>query len=514
MRTPATDTLCGMMQRGTLVISPLPRSDPMSDYLVKLDNIRFAYQLDPVLDDFSWQWPRGQHIAIVGGNGCGKTTLAQLLTDKLRANRGQRYFGTDICANDIAHISFDQHRELMEHDRRFDDSENRDDAFDVGTRVSDAILQGRQPDAAFDALSQRLGIAHILPRGIRFISTGESRKTLLARALLARPAALIIDNPLEGLDASAQIDIRQLLDELVASATPLLLLTNSASDIPEAIDEVQVMAEGKISQRCSAAQARQLFAPQPHFSKPLPIAQGQPWPDNTPLFTLKNVDVSFRGTPVLSDINWQLLPHQHCWISGPNGAGKSTLLGLLCGDNDKAYGQHVELFGKRRGSGESIWEIKQQFGLLNTSMQLKQLKRVKAIDVIASGFFDTIGLYDEPSPAQQQLLVQWLEALELMPMRHQRFERLSFGQQRMILLARALVKSPRILLLDEPCIGLDEQQRARLLGAVDQIAAQSHIRILFVSHRADEVPSCINQQLQLVPAAGGGYTAEVSQKPL
>ncbi len=492
----------------------------MPDYLVKLDNIRFAYQLEPVLDNFNWSWPSGRHIAIVGGNGSGKTTLAQLLTDTLRANRGERRFGTGIAPRDILHVSFDQHRALMEHDRRFDDSESRDDAFDIGTRVQEAILQGRQPDPQFFTLCQRLGIDHILQRGIRFISTGESRKTLLARALYAKPKAIIIDNPLEGLDSQSQRDIRKLLDELIASPTPVLLLTKSSEDIPAGIDEVQIMENGAISAHCSLAQARQHFAPRRHFSKPLPISVSEAWPADSPLLELRSVNVSFRGTAVLHDINWRLLPRQHCWISGPNGAGKSTLLGLLCGDNDKAYGQHVELFGKRRGSGESIWDIKKQFGLLNTNMQLNQLKRVKAIDVIASGFFDSIGLYDKPTATQQQLLLRWLDALELLPLREQRFERLSFGQQRMILLARALVKSPRILILDEPCIGLDEQQRARLLGAVDQIAAQSQIQILFVSHRADEIPDCINQRLELIPCHAGGYTAVVrddlnlSQTPL
>lgn len=483
----------------------------MSDALVSLHAIRFAYQLDPVLDTLSWHWPRGHHIAILGDNGCGKTTLAQLITDTLRPNRGERHYGKGVEPGNIAHISFDQQRQLVEHDRRFDDSETRADAFDIGTRVRDAILQGQPPSEEFKELCQRLRIDHILERGIRFISTGESRKTLLARALLAKPTALIIDNPLEGLDAQAQTDIRRLLDELVASPTPVLLLTKSARDIPEGIDEVQIMSRGQIVEHCSVEQARQRFAPRPHFSRPLPLSALPPWPSTEPLFELSDVQVNFRGTAVLSDINWRFMAHHHCWISGPNGAGKSTLLGLLCGDNDKAYGQRVKLFGKARGSGESLWDIKAQFGLLNTSMQLNQLKRVKAEDVIASGFFDSIGLYDQPSPGQQQCLRQWLAALDLTAVAQQRFERLSFGQQRMILLARAMVKSPRILILDEPCIGLDEEQKARLLGALDHIAENSQTRLLFVSHRDDEIPACINQHLQLVPASAGGYTAQISE---
>ena len=483
----------------------------MSAPIVTFDVIRFAYQLDPIFDNFSWHWPAAQHIAILGGNGAGKTTLAKLMTDKLRANQGSTTYAPEFSPADIAHISFDLHRELMEHDRRFDDSETREDAFDVGTPVRNIILQGQPANHDFELLCTRLGISHILDQGIRFISTGESRKTLLARALFAKPAALILDNPFEGLDIHAQAEMRAMLDELLTSPTPLILLTKDAADIPDAIDTVYEMANGKILGQCTATQAKLASSKVHHYAKPLPIATAPSHPSDAALLELRNINENFRGKQVLSDIYWRLMPNQHCCISGPNGAGKSTLLGLLCGENDKAYGQEVYLFGKRRGSGESIWEVKAQFGLLNTSMQLNNLKRTKVIDVVASGLFDSVGLYTDYSESQRQLLVAWLDALEILPLKEQRFDRLSFGEQRMVLLARAMVKSPRILILDEPCIGLDNEQKSKLLGAVDQIAAHGQTRILFVSHRSEEVPECINQFMDLTPAAQGGYTALIRE---
>ena len=144
-------------------------------------------------------------------------------------------------------------------------------------------------------------------------------------------------------------------------------------------------------------------------------------------------------------------------------------------------------------------------------MQMNNLKRTKVIDVVASGLFDSVGLYTDYSESQRQMLVAWLDALELLPLKEQRFDRLSFGEQRMVLLARAMVKSPRILILDEPCIGLDNEQKSRLLGAVGQIAAHGQTRILFVSHRSEELPECINQFMDLVPAAQGGYTAQIRE---
>ena len=484
----------------------------MSAPIVRFEHIRFAYQLDPILDDFNWQWPQGQHIAILGGNGAGKTTLAKLITDSLRPNSGEVRYAHDIGPANIAHISFDLHRELMERDRRFDDSETREDAFDVGTTVQNIILQGQKANAEFSQLCERLGIGHILEQGIRYISTGESRKTLLARALFAKPAALILDNPFEGLDIKAQAEMHSLLAELVSSPTPLVLLTKDANDIPDAIDTVFNMAHGKILGECSAKDAKQQAKAVHHYAKPLPIADAPAHPSGAALLELRDINVNFRGKQVLSDINWTLMPHQHCCISGPNGAGKSTLLGLLCGENDKAYGQQVFLFGRHRGSAESIWEVKSQFGLLNTSMQMSNLKRTKVIDVVASGLFDSVGLYTDYSEGQRQLLIAWLDALELLPLKDQRFDRLSFGEQRMILLARAMVKSPRILILDEPCIGLDNEQKSKLLGAVDQIAAHGQTRILCVSHRREEVPDCINQFMDLIPSDKGGYTALIRER--
>lgn len=485
----------------------------MTNYYLEFRDVRFAYQLEPVLDGFNWRWPNQQQIAIVGGNGSGKSTLAKLITDQLRCNHGDIHYASHLAPNNIAHISFDLQRELIEHDRRFDDSETRDDAFDTGTAVRDVILQGREPNAAYTALCARLGIQHILDNGIRFISTGESRKALLARALLSQPAALILDNPLEGLDAQSQTEMSTLLRELVDAETPLLLLLKDPADIPDNIDSVIQLADGSIVKESSVQEAQLRKQPQYHFNKPLPIASAPPYPADQPLIAIHNAGVNFRGKQVLSNINWQLQPNQHCCISGPNGAGKSTLLGLLYGDNDKAYGQDVTLFGRRRGSGESIWDIKAQFGVLNTNMQLTHLKRCVVFDVVASGLFDSIGLHGDCSDAQRRNVSDWLDAFNLLSLQRQRFDRLSFGEQRMILLIRAMVKSPRILVLDEPCIGLDPEQKSQLLAAIDYIAECQQTRILFVSHRQDEIPSCINQFLQLRPSPDGGYSADISTRP-
>jgi molybdate transport system ATP-binding protein len=489
------------------------------DNLFELIDLTAAYQTTPVLNNINWRWQQGQQWAIIGGNSAGKTAIAHLLTDRLRPQRGQLIRHQKL-ANDraIAHISFELQRQLIDHDKRFDDSELRADAFDVGTTVRQAILQGQAQSSEFQALVTQCGIAHILDRGIRFISTGESRKTLLARALYQHPSLLIIDNPFEGLDADSQKSVRLLIEQLLQTSLPILLLLQQLEDLPSHISHIMWLQDGWIKasgERAGVlAQMQQAAIAKPALAA-LPPAQQRTYTINTkqPLLALHNVNVSYGDKKILTDINWVMQHGQHCCISGPNGAGKSTLLSLLSGDNHKAYGQDISLFGQRRGSGESVWEIKQKFGVVSTALQLNHIHRMRTAEVVASGLYDSIGLYQQCSGKDRSIALQWLKLMGLEDIARQHFKQLSFGQQRLALLARAMVKSPLMLILDEPCIGLDSEHRNKILALVDQVAARGDCHILYVSHNPEEMPDCINQQLTLTPHPDGGYTSQVSNSP-
>jgi molybdate transport system ATP-binding protein len=490
----------------------------MKDILAALDNVQFSYRLDPVLRITHWQWQPNEHWAVVGGNGAGKTTLAKLLRDELRPQRGTIALSPNIAPDrDIVYVSFDLQRELIEYDNRFDDSDLREDAFDVGTTVRHAILQGRAEDQNFQQLVDSFGIGHILHRGIRFISTGEGRKTLLARALLAQPRMLILDNPLEGLDRNMQRELGALLETLLNGNTPILLLLPLGANMPKGISHVLHLERGEVVSSGTLAQfvASAADTPTEESGVPLPppLQRSTPVaPDSAPI-SMQGISVSYHDEPVLTDVHWQLQRGQHCCISGPNGAGKSTLLSLISGDNHKAYGQPLWLFGRKRGSGESVWELKANCGIVNTPLQLNYLGRQRVLEVVASGLYDTVGLYQDCTGREKELTLNWIHAVGLDALRDHRFDQLSFGEQRMALLARAMVKSPPLLILDEPCLGLDGPHRRQFLALVDRIAQQGYTQVLYVSHEAAELPACINQWLQLVPHAQGGYTAEVRTQP-
>ena len=487
----------------------------MSTTFLDFQHYQAAYKTQPVLVDINWQWQGGEQWAIVGDNGAGKSALADAIALKLKAQRGSyRYADTFDPRHDIVQLSFEQHKKLIEHDKRFDNSNEREDAFDVGTTVADYILQGDEASEAFQALVKRCHISHILDHGIRYISTGESRKVMLAQALLHPPKLLIIDNPFEGLDASSQRELVELLEEILSTNMAVLLLLQDSNQLPNAITHIMQLQQGAVTHCGSRQQVLpQLVKQQAEVVlRELPPAAKRDFiiDPKQPLLELRHVNVSYLEEKILTDINWQLNHGQHCHISGPNGAGKSTLLSMLCGDNHKAYGQDITLFGRKRGSGESIWEIKQKFGLVNTQLQLNHVSRMRVTEVVASGLYDTVGLYDNCAGKQKEIVQQWLHYTELDHLAKSRFEQLSFGQQRLALLARAMVKSPLILILDEPCLGLDAQHRQVIIKIIDHIANSGRSHILYVSHVKDEIPDCINQQLQLAPHPNGGYTASVN----
>ncbi len=483
------------------------------DALLCLTGIGLTYRARPILHHLDWQWLPGQQWACVGPNGAGKTSLAKVLSGQELHYTGEMNTSEAVRTGGTAYVCFEQAKALVERDKKLDDSEFRADASDPGTRVRDLILGGRSASPRFEEGVARLGIAHILDRGLRYISTGEMRKALLLAAILAEPALLILDSPLDGLDAASQQEMADFIDELLASPLAILLLCRSLDDIPAGITHLLALERGNLLTAGPREETMPSPAVQMLMQPALPDLDALPRPavrpyqlDPTqPLLELHDVNVSYGDFTVLSHVHWRFERGQHCAISGPNGCGKTTLLSLVTGDNHKAYGQDITLFGRRRGSGESIWDIKQKFGLLDTNLHLNFKQRMGVLEVVVSGFFDSIGLYDDWGDSQRQIALDWLAALGLTDIAGSRFDELSFGLQRMVLLARAMVKSPAILILDEPTLGLDSHHRQLILRAIDHIAANSDTQILFVSHSAGETPACINQLLRF-EAEDHGYT--------
>jgi len=277
------------------------------------------------------------------------------------------------------------------------------------------------------------------------------------------------------------------------------------------LEHGQVLDRGPREAVLDGTAVQRLFGTGARFAAvPLPAAPDAGSPESCagPLVELEDVHAHYGEHEVLDGVSLRLDPGEHLCIAGPNGCGKSTLLALICGDNPRAYGQQVKLFGRLRGSGESIWEIKRRFGIVSNQLHLSYPARTRAFDVVASGFFDTLGLYDTCGPRQAQLVREWLAVLGLSARAGERFDALSFGEQRMMLVARAMVKNPPILILDEPCSGLDEANRRRVLDLIDRIGHESRTQMLYVSHETEEMPACITRRLEFRRGADGRYRLE------
>ncbi|UEG50384.1 ATP-binding cassette domain-containing protein [Ferruginibacter lapsinanis] len=311
-------------------------------------------------------------------------------------------------------------------------------------------------------------------------SDGEKKKALLSYIISKQPGYIVVDNIFDNLDANAQSTIVDTLTDL-SKHTIIIQIANRKSDILSFIKNIYLLEDGKfiLHEKIPTNTIVSFFLdaiPPPHHIAPI---------ENDPLVKFNNVTIKYEDRTIVKDINWEINSGEFWQLTGPNGSGKSTLLSLITGDNPKAYGQDLILFGTKKGSGESVWDIKEKIGYL-TSTMAQQFSRLDSIEkMVISGFFDSIGLYIVPTDRQLQLARQWLQLIGLYDKRQKAFLSLSLGHQRLILIVRAMVKHPPLLILDEPTAGLDDDDTALFVALVNKIAIESTTAIIYVSHRKE-----------------------------
>lgn len=448
----------------------------------------------------------GQHCCVFGGNGSGKSLLVQLLCGDLFMGQGHVQYAAAFSAeHDVLVVSFEEQQKLWALDNRHDISEYSDTALDQGTTVSSLILGDAAPNSRYESLVDALDLHALQMRGIRYLSSGQVRKVLIARALFQRPQLLILDDPLESVDRDAQKRIAEVLAAWMTPETATLLLCRRERDVLPGITHMALMDDLVMVEQGIVRDVQKGDTWRGIARRAVALPQALPAPASVhrlpaldcalPLIELRNVDAGYNGNVVLESFSWVMRPGQHTLIEGPNGCGKSTLLSLINGENHKAYGQEVWLFGRRRGSGETVWDVKARFGTVSNELHNKYVKGWKVLDVVVSGFFASVGLYDDSGASEHNAAKSWLHTLGIESLAGLYYHELSFGQQRLVLLARAMVKHPSILILDEPCVGLDDYHRALILGTVDLIAATTSTHIIYVSHTMGEEPACINQRI-------------------
>ena len=444
--------------------------------------------------------------AIIGNSGSGKTTLAHALTGKI-------FYSGTINYQLPQNSSHSKRVMLIEQQHRFKDLTNtsnfyyqqRFNSTDSENSITvEKALKDYGENAKHESSEKWIALLHLSPllqEPLIRLSNGENKRLQLAEALLTDPAILIMDNPFIGLDTEGRKTLHGIIDSISTNGIHLILITNP-HELPACITHVGVLKNGSLTSFTKQQYNSSVIASSKKESLILSEEQVQkiklPVENNfTDAIKMIDTSVQYGDKKILDDINWQV-KRGECWnISGPNGAGKSTLLSLITADNPQAYANEVYLFDKRRSKGESIWDIKRRIGYVSPELHLFFEQQNTCYEVVASGLFDTIGLFRKLSVDQQEQVEVWIELLQLAKLKQTLLFRLSLGQQRMILLARALVKNPPLLILDEPCQGLDDEQADYFKKLIDQLCRHFNTTLLYVSHYEKDIPSCVKHYLRL-----------------
>ncbi len=455
-----------------------------------------------ILAGTDWRIRAGEQWAVVGPNGSGKSTLVGVLCGRTPVVAGRVHRrGPFADARRIGYVSFELQGRLMAREALHAEARSfSGHPFRITTAAA-VIGEGLRDARAVRPAAAALGIAHLLRRDITALSSGEMRQVLIARALAADPAVLVLDEPFEGLDENASRNLSQILDNRIGLGRQLVLVTHRFEAVNRGITHVIALREGRVAfqgPRRSVLTPRRL---RELYADPAPVqlraSSAAAAPHRAlPLVDMRSVTVAYGRHVVLDAVDWQVRPGEHWAVVGPNGSGKTTLLSLVSQDHPQAYANNITIFGRRKGSGETAAELRRHIGVVSGRLQTAYRQCLRCADVTASGFFDSIGLYRRPDPCQRALAERWLNRLGLQDLADRFFDQLSYGQQRLVLIARAAVKSPRILVLDEPCQGLDPANRRRIADTLAVIAA-SGTTLLYATHHRDELPACISHLLVL-----------------
>ena len=496
--------------------------------LLTLDRISVRWNDRSAFPRTNWTWRRGEQWAILGPNGAGKSLLALALCGRMPLVRGEIHYHFDTAAADvfpeqsIALLSPQVQREFATGESSFYQSrwhsgiaEGRQtvaqflsqasvediNPFEVGARKRDS-RQFRENRRCF---SRWLGVEPLFRRKLISLSNGEQRKVLLVRTLLRSPRLLILDDPFGGLDTTTRSRLKTVIHRLMRGGWPVLVITNRPDELPPQTTHLllvhnhRIIAQGTKRAVLQHPLARRLISsPAPLSLSSSSFSKKQARKGRAvPLIEFNHVTVQPGRQRILDDVTWTMRQGEHWALLGPNGSGKTTWLSLIQGDNPQAYALDLRLFGLRPESTQTLWHLRRQIGWLSPELHLHYPPDWSCRDVVCSGFFNTIGLYEPCTPRQRATARNWLRRFGLADRIEHPFGELSLGDQRLVLLARAVVKKPKLLVLDEPCQGLDAAHRLSILATVDWLIGQTRAGLIFVTHHAREIPACITHVLKL-----------------
>ena len=469
--------------------------------IIESKDVSVKINTQTVLKKLCFTVLKGEQWAIVGPSGSGKTTLLETL-------KGRHYYTGNLhLANQLKVVYVEQQHHIKNlsntADFYYQQRYNSFDSEDSVTVEQHLYAQQAAFDNSFDTESvnkmiQQFGLMGLLNTKLIQLSNGENKRLQLALALLKKPHLLLLDNPYLGIDVAAREKFTSLFKEIIRTDVQIIMVT-TPHQIPDFITHVLKIEPDGTARVLPGNSKMEIDN---HLQDRFDVAlfkklTGQDENDFEQAIKMVNVSIKYGDKQVLQNIHWQVNKGERWVLSGANGAGKSTLLSLINADNPQAYANEIYLFDKRRGRGESIWDIKKRIGFISPEMHLYFESGITVFDVVASGLFDTIGLFRKLSIQQQNRVEEWLKLMQVSHLRNKLLKHLPNSQQRLILIVRALIKNPSLLIFDEPTQGLDEEQLLFFNSIISQLCTYTNKTIIYVSHYREDIPACINKCIEL-----------------
>jgi molybdate transport system ATP-binding protein len=448
--------------------------------LIKFENTTIRRNGEVVLQNINWEIAPKENWLIVGATGSGKSTLLESILRKHIVAEGSIRHSVykDQFRKYIAQVPNDySFNQFLAQNAQY--YQQRYNAFDneVVATTKEILLEVADEKSVLE-IAKALNISHLLDRHIIKLSTGETRRTLIAVAMLKHPEILLLDNPFGGLDTVSRKLLHGALKNIIKQGKQVIMTANQAD---EELDYFDKVFELKSSSPINLVDFRKLV----RFENQVK--------DYKIAIRFKNVTIRYGENIILENVNWIVKRGEKWALLGPNGSGKSTLLSLMYADNPQAYAYNITLFDKRRGTGETIWDIKKRMGFLSSEFHLHYKEHLPCFEVIATGIFDTVGLHKILNEDQLERIDYFLQLFDIQHIKHKFFKQVSFGEQRLVLLARAMIKNPDFLILDEPTQNLDLAHREKIKAILAQIYQDSDTTIIYVTHTTEDIPKCINK---------------------
>jgi molybdate transport system ATP-binding protein len=485
-----------------------------------LQHITVKHLQQAIFEDLSLELHKGEHLAIVGASGSGKSALLETIKDvfhiadgemtfpaleetvQIRKQKDPYYSNQRLIAYVASRHTFKNLSNIAEfyYQQRFNASDS-EDVETVEEYLKGTALQAVEGAWTLGRVIDRLNLQSLKNKHLIKLSNGETKRLLIAASLIKNPMILLLDNPLAGLDVNTRNDFNEVLKEIAVSGITIIM-TTSPEEIPTIITHVATLEKGKLKSHVPRADfivetigvvAVQSIDKQ--LLQELLVFTHQPQLNT--IVRMKDVIIRYGEKTILNKINWQVKQGERWALLGHNGAGKSTLLSLINGDNPQAYANDIVLFDVKRGSGESIWDIKKKTGFVSPELFQYFPGESSCLHIVESGYEDSLGLFKKSDPLKANQAMRWLELFKIESCAHKSFKHISASTQRLCLLARALIKNPVLLILDEPFQGLDDHQKKQFKELIDEICKASKLTLIYVSHYAQEIPDSVQFRLNL-----------------